>query len=218
MRYIGAFSFGVVAFLSLFFFFNGKKEAAVALAVAFTLLCATAAIYLSINLYLSGHITGFDRLAAERETFADFIQMFSEGLLNELLIIRKFRDQGDLLFAATSCVQAIVIITVIALLRRHYSFWEQLKNNSFSCICISISILYLISILILRSISHFDNLDYRLLAPFSSLVILGIVNMIISLPDIYKSTTCAKLIIFGFFLLSLLLNLPKQYLLEQFMH
>lgn len=220
MRYIGAFSFCVPALLACFCYYKQRRRSAIKLLVVFFLLMAVAGLYLFMNYYLSGYATGFDRLEAETESVGAFAGMMIEGLLNELLIIRKFRmgNQSDYLLYLTILSQLAVTAVIIAKLKRHYHLLEQLKKDSSSLICFFVALLYLVAIIILRSFSHFDDLDYRLLAPFSSLFWIGVLHLLVSLPDNIRSTVQAKKVVFAFFIISLLLNLPKQYILDRVMH
>ncbi|RDV12583.1 hypothetical protein DXT99_22735 [Pontibacter diazotrophicus] len=216
MRYIGAFSFSVPALLACFCYYKQRRRTAIKLLVVFFLLMAVTGLYLFMNYSLSGYATGFDRLEAETESVRAFAGMMAEGLLNELLIIRKFRmgNQPDYLLYLTILLQLAVTAIIIAKLKRHYLL-EQLKNDSFSLACFIVALLYLAAIVFLRSFSHFDDLDYRLLAPFSFLFWIGMLHLLVSLPDNIRSTVQAKNIAFVFFMISLLLNLPKQYILEK---
>jgi hypothetical protein len=81
--------------------------------------------------------------------------------------------------------------------------------------CIVIAFLYLAAIVAMRFVSHFDALDYRLLAPFSFPLYIGLVYALVSLPDKHKDIIQAKHALFAFFLLSLILNLPKKFILQQ---
>ncbi|MFD3000001.1 hypothetical protein ACFS7Z_06490 [Pontibacter toksunensis] len=215
MRYIGAFSFSVTALLACYFFYQRKRGTAVKLLFVLFLLGALAGLYLLMNYHLSGYATGFDRLEAETESGGAFLGMMAEGVLNELLIIRKFRmgNQPDYLLYFTVLLQLATMIFIIAKVRKHHHLLEQLKTNSFSLVCFFVALLYLAAVVFLRSFSHFDDLDYRLLAPFSFLFWIGLVHLLISLPDSVKSTVHTKYAVFAFFILSLLLNLPKQYIL-----
>ena len=217
IRYIGAFSFAVPALLGLHFAFNGKNKLAFKLLASSFILAVLAGTYLFINYKLSGFTTGFDRLEDETESFTSFLLMLLKGLFNEFLIIREYRPQNqpDYLLYITAIIQLTVLAFITAKVKRHYNFWHELKQNSFSMICIGIALLYLTAILALRFISHFDALDYRLLAPFSFPLFIGLVYTLVSLPDKHKDIIQAKYLLFAFFLLSLFLNLPKKFILQQ---
>jgi hypothetical protein len=217
LRYIGAFSFCVPVLLASCLYYKKRNGAATKLLVITLLLGILAALYLYINYRLSGFTTGFDRLAAETESMGAFMGMMTEGLLNELLIIRKYRlgNQPDYLLYITTLLQLITAAIIIVKVKKYGHLKELLAQNTFSIICLATAALYFLAILLLRSFSHFDDLDYRLLAPFSFLFWIAVVHVLVSLPDYSKEVVQAKYITFAFFLISLLINLPKQYILEQ---
>jgi hypothetical protein len=217
IRYIGAFSFAMPTLLGLYFAFKGNYKPAVYLLVSSILLAILASSYLYTNYKLSGFATGFDRLEDETESFTAFLAMLFKGLFNEFLIIREYRasNQPDYLLYATTAIQLVVLAFITVKVKRHFDFWHELRQNSFSMICIGIALLYLAAILAMRLISHFDALDYRLLAPFSFPLFIGLVYTLVSLPDRHKDIVQAKYALFAFFLLSLFLNLPKKFILQQ---
>lgn len=217
IRYMGAFSFAVPGLLTLYFGYSHRYKAALRVLFATILLALLASAYLYINYTQSGFTTGFDRLADETEGAGAFLAMLLKGLLNEFLIIRKFRaaNQPDYLLYATVVVQMLVMAYSIVKVRKHYNFWQELRNNSFSVTCLCIAVLYLIALLSLRTVSYFDALDYRLLSPFSFLTLIGLLYTFASLPDTYREVVKAKYLMFAFFILSLLLNLPKIYVQNQ---
>lgn len=217
LRYAGIFSLGVPALLAISFYF--KKDYSSARLFSFTLVLTALSFagYLLINYKLSGFATGLDRLETETEQGGHFFMMSLKGLFNEFLIIREYRPQNqpDYLLYITAAVQLAVLVFICIKVKRHYNFWQELKQNSFSMVCIGIALLYLAAIIAMRFVSHFDALDYRLLAPFSFPLFIGLIYAFVSLPDKHKDIIQAKYTLFAFFLLSLLLNLPKKFVLQQ---
>lgn len=217
MRYVGAFSFAVPALLGVYFGLSRKYKEAIVFLAATMLLAILAAGYLYTNYALSGFTTGFDRLEAKTEGTGSFVLMLLKGLLNEFLVIREYRPQNqpDYLLYATAFLQLLVLGYVNKKLKPRYSFGKELLNNSFSVVCLGIAVLYFLAILALRALSHFDDLDYRLLSPFSFLAFIGLVYALISLHDADKEVVQAKYVLFAFFVLSLLLNVPKKFVVSQ---
>jgi hypothetical protein len=217
LRYIGAFSFSVPVLLAFYSYYMKRNATATRLLGVSLLLGVLAALYLYMNYRLSGFTTGFDRLEAKTESMGAFVRMMTEGLLNEFLLIRKYRlgNQPDYLLYITTLLQLATMAVIIVKVKRHHQLKEQLTQNTFSLVCLATAVLYFLTILLLRSFSHFDDLDYRLLAPFSFLFWVAVVHVLVSFPDVSKEVVQAKYIAFVFFLISLLINLPKQYMLEQ---
>jgi hypothetical protein len=218
LRYMGIIYFGIPAVLSIFFCYKRNYQLSVKLLFATLILITVAIGYLYINYIKTGYLTGGERFAREKhQTITIFLLMSLKGLLNEFLIIREYRHQNqpDYLLYITALIQLAVITFISIKVRRHYNFWQELKQNSFSLICIGTALLYLVAILAMRLISHFDALDYRLLAPFSFPLFIGLVYTLVSLPDKHKDIVQAKYALFAFFILSLILNLPKKFILQQ---
>ncbi|WP_299817962.1 hypothetical protein [uncultured Pontibacter sp.] len=220
VRYVGAFSFGVPGLLCLYFLYKRHSKTGILYGVVTLLLTILAGLYLYNNYRLSGYTTGFDRLAAPTESISDFLQMLAQGLSNEFFIIRKYRSasQPDYLFYATALLQIAVLVYLYASIKPTGSFTGKLGKNSFALCCFAIAGLYFVAILILRQLSHFDDLDYRLLSPVIFLVLIGLVYTLVTLSDDMQGAKCAKYVVLCFFVLSLLLNLPKEFLLAQLKH
>ena len=217
IRYVGAFSFGVPALLGIHFAYYRRYKPAAKLFALTLLLTILAGAYLYTNYTLSGFATGFNRLEDETEGARSFVLMLLKGLLNEFLVIREYRpsNQPDFLLYFTALFQVSIMVLVIIKVKSYVNFWKELQNNSFSLSCIGIALLYFIAILTLRVISHFDELDYRLLSPFSYLILIGLVYALVSLPDSQRAGKQAKHMLFFFFVTSLLLNMPKKYIISQ---
>ncbi|MCX2740677.1 hypothetical protein [Pontibacter anaerobius] len=217
VRYVGAFSFSVPALLGLYFGYLRKYKQASWFLGATLLLAILAGAYLYANYALSGFATGFDRLEAKTEAARSFVPMLLKGLMNEFLVIREYRPQNqpDYLLYATALLQLLVLVYIGINLKKYYSFGCETRKNSFSVTCLSIGLLYFVAILALRILSHFDDLDYRLLSPLSFMAFIGILHSFVSLPDMNKEIVRMKFLIFAFFVLSLLLNVPKKFVVSQ---
>ncbi|MBX0334411.1 hypothetical protein K3G39_14305 [Pontibacter sp. HSC-14F20] len=217
LRYAGIFSLGVPIILCIYFRLNKNHKPAKIFFITSILTTLSVAGYLIINHKLSGFATGLDRMETETESGVHFLLMSLKGLFNEFLIIREYRPQNqpDYLLYITALIQLAVITFITFKVKRHYNFWQELRQNNFSMICIGLALLYLAAIVAMRLVSHFDALDYRLLAPFSFPFLIGLVYALVSLPDKHKDIIQAKYALFTFFLLSLFLNLPKKFILQQ---
>jgi hypothetical protein len=140
-----------------------------------------------------------------------------KGLLIELFLIRNYYFKGaiDALTLTTTGFQIAVTWYLIRLLKpQRAKILRAVKQNNFSVIAFLIAVVYLAVLLLLRSISPFDPPDFRLLAPFTFLMLFAIIYSIVSLPDTMKGATQAKYLLFVFFILSMLLNLPKAFILS----
>lgn len=217
IRYIGLFTAFFPLVGSLYYWIY-KRDRSISLSfiLVFIILIIIATVYFGINYLNAGTTTGGDRLAGGTEPMPQLAFMFSKALLNELLIIRNFSTRGgiDLLFLVATSLQITVAAFVILKVGAQTS-WQILKTNSLSHIALAIAAMYFILVACLRSLSPFDALDFRILSPFTFLLYFGLTNYIISLPDKHKDIIQAKYVLFAFFLLSLFLNLPKKFILQQ---
>lgn len=217
LRYIGAFSFAIPGFLTLYLVYRREYKTAAGFSAITVLLAVLSGVYLYTNYKLSGFAAGFERLDEDKVYPLRFTLMVLKGLLNELLIIREFRvaSQPDMLLYITLFIQAAVMAFAITIIIRYFNFWQELKRQSFSLTCVGIGMLYFASTLVLRVLSHFDDLYYRFMSPFSLLIFTGLLYTFVSLPDRHRNVVRAKCAIFGFFVLSVLINVPKKFILSQ---
>ena len=217
LRYVGAFSFAIPGFFALYFMYKSELKPAIGFFVITALLAILAGAYLYTNVVLSGYAAGFERMDEGHVKPLQFMLMLLKGLLNEVLIIREFRpaNQPDILLYITVILQSAIMYYVVKVINKHFDFWQALKKQSLSIICIGIGLLYFLSILSLRILSHFDDLYYRFMAPLSLLVFTGILYTFVCLPDKHRDVIRAKYAVFVFFLLSALINVPKKYIINQ---
>jgi hypothetical protein len=216
IRYIGAFAIGLVALAAVYLWHQKRMGTAKKLLLVFLSLCLFEGLYFGMNYLQTGSFSGGDRLARETEHPGQLALLFTQGIVNELLLIRhyNFKAAPDTLLIFTIILQVTVVYFVLRALKACKDTREALKKNLFSQLCLITAGFYLLSLAILRSLSPFD-FDFRLLSPFTYLLLIGLVHYVVVLPDSDKKIYRAKWLIFFFFLLSLLLNLPKQYLLQR---
>lgn len=218
-RYIGFFAGGLVLLVALITFIKGRRTLSKQLWIAFFLNVTFVCGYVINNYYQAGYNTDVQRLTQEMESPIQVLWMTAKGLAIELFIIKKYYLRGlpDALTIATFCLQLIAIGYIWRLLKKQSPLVvAEMKKNLLSHIAIIIAISYLAVLVILRSISQFDPPNYRLLSPFTFLVLFALVNYIVALPRGVEGATRAKYVAGGFLALSLLLNLPKKFLLTYF--
>jgi hypothetical protein len=128
--------------------------------------------YLYLNKYQSGEWYGGNRFKGSF-LITENILVFSKGLLNELLLIRNTDFQSsDVQFWAGIIFQVLIII----LIRKHLSKTNTATNLTLTFWIIAFS--YLIFLFILRIFSHFDEPGFRLLSPFTFLILCGLLHSI----------------------------------------
>ena len=220
IRYIGFFAGGAVLLLALITWFENRRRISKHLLIVFSLNVILVCGYVQLNYYLAGYDTNAQRLTEDMESPAQVLWMTVKGITIELFLIRKYylRDLPDTLTVATTIMQLATGGYLLWLLRKQRRLIAaEIKKNLLSHTAIVVALAYLVVFVFLRSISQFDPPNYRLLAPFTFLMLFAVTHYIVALPDTIAGARQAKYILAGFFLLSLLLNLPKQFLLSQFL-
>ncbi|MHA6246315.1 hypothetical protein ACXYMU_00135 [Pontibacter sp. CAU 1760] len=217
VRYIGLFAYGLTACIALYTYRLRLHRLCIGLLAATAAASMVAASHLLYNYVRIGHFTGISRIHHDMETPLQVVWMTIKGIAIELFVIRKYYLQGmpDVLTIAAAGLQLAVIGSIWWLLHKQRSaVLAAFKQNSLSHMAILTAVAYLVMLVVLRSISQFDPPNYRLLSPFTYLVLFALVNYIVSLPDEIGRVKEAKYILFLFFVGSLLWNLPKIYLLS----
>ena len=211
-RYVGVI-YSLFAFLvSVKIFLEGNKIKALHYWIALFFSGLMASTYLLYLKLISGHHIFEERFFPFSEQPSDFFKNLMIGLLNECSLARNYFFKGppDMLYIFLTLLQVGVVI----ILFRHRKYLSRPVLGDWDTkLLVLMGGFYLISIVILRSVSPFDSFDYRLLAPFSFPVMTGLLAAV-SLPrqqPFFKK--CSPWIV-AFFILSLLVNLPKKYILQ----
>ncbi|AHM63259.1 hypothetical protein D770_25070 [Flammeovirgaceae bacterium 311] len=216
LRYAGIifYSFAGLYFLKHLYYREHKKSWHYFTALVFA--SGLAFGYLWLNKKNSGFFTGMDRIRPEAESFSYFTELLLQGLFNEFAVIRNyyFRDYTDFLFLTLFIVQLGLLYYVIRQTKQQggsavatKAVWKNLLLQA--------GVYYLLAVTILRKIDPFDEFNYRILAPFSVPIFIYLLSTLSS----ESSKPVFRQVwpwLSGFFLLSLLMNLPKQFLIELF--
>lgn len=217
MRYAGIFSFGVLALSAAYYWQKGFRRLSIKLFATALALSLFATLYFCINHYFTGSYSGGDRLVGQ-ETIEDFFQKQLYGILNEFFMIRKHYASGtpDIFFWLTLLFQSVIITWIVWLLKddkRHTKFDSQ--QTLFPRLCFIVSGLYFIFLFTLRAFSPFDPLDFRLLSPSVFLIFIALLYYISLIPANHRHKSLITILTVFFSIFSLLLNLPKRYIIEQ---
>jgi len=217
IRYIGGFSFIVLGGICAWFMLQKKYKPAFELLSIIILLNIIAGLYFYNNYLQTGYLTGGERLFLDRESWGIFIWYLFVGLFNEFFIIRNYywrEGSPDILFWVTSIFQMLLIVFIY-----FKYFKEQIttinQENNLATLYLVIGFIYLITLICIRLFSPFDPFDYRLLSPFSICIYTAFFLYIINFKRSANNTGAYRYIIV-FFIISLVLNLPKMYLLKIF--
>ena len=215
IRYIGGISFVILGGISAWFFLRKNLKPALRLFFITILLSSIAGLYLYNNYLQTGYLTGGERFYPDRESLGLFTWYLFVGLFNEFFIIRNYYWRGenpDSLFWFTSIIQIFLITFVYLKYLKEESVTISLKSNLI-ILYVAMGFIYLIVLTFLRFFSPFEPFDYRLLSPFSICIYTA---FFLFLTDANRSANIvgAYKYIILFFVASLILNLPKTYLVE----
>ena len=168
--------------------------------------------YFLLNKQMTGHYTGIgDRVQPQMESFPQFVMLLMRGLWNQLTLARHyFYGTLDALYVALLVLQVGLMVVLVYFRKKMTpAFFKPTEVK----LTIAFALFYLVMIVVLRKIQPFDAFDYRIMAPFSLPLFVALSGRLTKpdMKDYYEKT---KRWITGFMLLSLVLNLPKQFLME----
>lgn len=215
-RYIGGFSLIVLSILFCLFIFKKEYKPAVHLLTIIYIHSCLLGLYLLINYFQTGYITGGERIYLDRESLGLYSWYLFVGLFNELFIIKNYYWRGEPIthFFVTALIQFSFLGKI------YFSYLKgkvyiSTRDLSLELLYTIVGVIYLILLILVRLVSPFDEFDYRLLAPFTLCMYTAILLLIIKLEQSKNIEGIYQYIIL-LFAFSLLLNLPKAYLISYF--
>ncbi|WP_254562715.1 hypothetical protein [Dyadobacter diqingensis] len=171
-RYAGIFIVPFTFLYGLICFLKKEKSRALTFAALASGWAGFFAGYLWINMKLSGEWFGGERFGTTIN-FTENLIVFVKGLLNELLMIRDTNFLSiDMLFLSGLIIQGLLFIFIIKQVIRHRTYPKQPASITSHFLIIGIT--YLFFLFTVRIFSPFDEPGYRLLAPFSFLILNGL--------------------------------------------
>ena len=169
--------------------------------------------YLYLNYTQTGYLTGIPRSGTQIINALTLIKKLGLGLLNQLSIVKplSFNSNIDLILTIGSLlIQGALMVYIFKCIRK--SLFNLQSENSIIFLVFN-GIIYLIFIILLTFQSTIDPFDYRTLMPFSFPLIIGFLNLLEkNLNEQHQTKTV--LVLKAFFIFSVMMNLPKQYLLS----
>lgn len=166
--------------------------------------------YFYYNYLNSGSMTGSDRVFPYMESLNEFSLGLIQGLVNELTVARNYYFSGytDYLYIVLLLIQVMVTGRVFFQFKKEKLKWEWSLDSK---ILLVMSVFYLVSIVVLRKLSPFDHFNYRILAPCSFLFWIAVLLELTQYKSLWQKV---RMPVVSFLLLSLIMNLPKEYLLS----
>ncbi|WMN12916.1 hypothetical protein QYS49_34990 [Marivirga salinae] len=211
LRYAGLIYFFYLATVVVILFLKKRylvgKHISVVLFVSSILVFS----YLLNNYFISGgFFSGRPRIFPEVESLSIFLKLLFTGIVNELFILRNFYWNWDPLFILMLLIQLIICYYIFR--KKEHLDVDVLKGKK-HILTISSSFFYLISIFVIRKLSPFDAFNYRILAPFSTPIFIVLLGNLRYKIERHKYNYFHILIV-SFFILSLIMNLPKKFILS----
>ncbi len=233
LRYAGLIYYFFVAGYALYVLWQQRYPLFYQCITSLALASVVALSYLAYNYSQTGFFTGGTRYFPERESWAFFITNLAQGIFNEFSIVRNYFFSGytDYYFLFFLMLQMSLVALLYrrrryasktaevsdnvvgssAVLENNIPHRSLIDKNSPQFLLISAGVFYLLMIIILRRLSPFATFDYRILAPFSLPLYIALAMHWLQDEGYFKKIVpCVT----GFMLLSLLFNLPKEFLLS----
>jgi len=212
-RYASVIFFAVIA--GLIFFYYRKKDSirSYSFLLALTFGSLLIGLYLFNNYLQSGYLTGMPRTNTQDFTVGELISRFFLGMFNQLHIIKQFRYDGSaelLVYLFEVLIQLVLTGYLLLLLRKNILTQPFNWMNKF---LVYTGLLYLIFLVYMTFTSTIDPFDYRTLLPFSFPVFIALLSEIeVRLHQSWQTKGIIAVKIF--FIFSLLMNVPKKFLLN----
>lgn len=204
-RYAGIFIIPLSIICSVYYFQKKEKNKSLAASFLSVVWSAGFVFYLFLNYQNSGELYGGARFD-ENIGIGENIVSFAKGLINEISIFGNFTFHSfEVLSIFGITFQILLTALIIKELGSKFVITNWVKHNFI------IAFFYLIFLFIIRIFSHFDESGYRLLSPFTFLVLSGLVC---GIPD-EQITMRLKNLLIVFVVLSWVEIIPKDRLKEK---
>ena len=177
-RYIGAFSFGLIGLLGLYYGLVKKDRIKAMALIGIALVnIGIMILYLYHNYTETGFPTGMKRIPSP-ETNLQLFYMLLKALISEILIpIPSMSIKAIIIFAVQIPIFGFLLWKYRnSMLATNSSANQQFNTLSF--VFAAIGVVYLFFIILMRWMTQFDGFSYRLLAPGSFLLFVGIIFFI----------------------------------------
>ncbi|MBE9465451.1 hypothetical protein ACFP1I_22570 [Dyadobacter subterraneus] len=168
-RYAGIFIIPLSFIFSVYYFQKKEKNKSLTAAFLSVIWSAGFGFYLFLNYQNSGELYGGARFEDNIRIMENAVS-FAKGLINEISIFGNFTFHSFEVFSFIgNSFQILLTALIIKELGPKFTFSNWAKHTFL------VAFFYLIFLFILRIFSHFDEPGYRLLSPFTFLVLSGLV-------------------------------------------
>tara|TARA_R110000737_G_scaffold335362_1_gene354111 strand:+ start:4070 stop:5506 length:1437 start_codon:yes stop_codon:yes gene_type:complete len=173
-RYIGAFSFGLIGLLGLYYGIVKKDKTKSFTLIGVAILNISLMIlYLYHNYLETGFPTGMPRIPSPESNF-ELLYSLKYALLDEASIISHRGSNNYITLLQFSMLSFFVWLNRKNILGNN----TENKNISLPVTFGIIGLTYLFFIILMRWVTQFDDYNYRLLAPGSFLIFIAVINVI----------------------------------------
>lgn len=212
LRYAAIIFFLFVGVFGMYQFYSGDKAKAKTLVSSVVVAAIPCFLYLWNNHVNNGYYSGLDRFTPDEMSSWFAIKSSIVGLVNEFLFVSHY-------FVLKNNLTGIFILFTTLQLFLYVLLWRsrRLINRPFfnpvSWIMVVMSVVYLVFVGVLQRLHACSYFDYRILAPFSTLLFVAVFwSLSKSKQGVFFEKN--KTWIIGFMFICYLMNLPKMYLIE----
>ncbi|CAN5345102.1 hypothetical protein BH23BAC1_BH23BAC1_50820 [soil metagenome] len=165
MRYVGLISAFFTGLVNLYFLLYKKDwKKGFSLMAASLVSAAAAFTYFLMNYLLAGSPWGGQRETTEADTDILLFLDFLKGIFNSLFIFRNYYFQlpVDWLFIILGLIQfAVLGLAFYKVIYKKINLSFTSRDRT-SLLLLGFGLLYIIFLIILKSLTHFDNFNYRI--------------------------------------------------------
>ncbi|TKT89743.1 hypothetical protein [Dyadobacter frigoris] len=206
VRYAGIFIIPLSLVYCFYYLWKGENKKSLAAMLISIFWSAGFIFYLVLNYQNSGELFGDSRFDGNIR-ITENIASFTKGLINEISLFGNFTFHSFNIFSLVGiCFRIFMIVLVVRKMRLKFTATNWVKLNFI------VAFFYLIFLFVLRIFSHFDEPGYRLLSPFTFLILCGLVSGISD----KQMTVRLKNLLIVFIVISWMGVIPKNCLTEKF--
>ncbi|WP_247237269.1 hypothetical protein [Telluribacter sp. SYSU D00476] len=172
VRYAGLFIVPLSAGMALYWYLTHQRQRGLQAAALSLLWALGFSGYLWLNYQQSGDWYGGDRISGSEPT-GQVLLLFGKGLFNELFLLRDATfESSDALFWLGAVIQVLLVWLMVKEVAKQKSPIPRDASSPVHYYWLTAGA-YLLFLFVLRLISPFDPPGYRLLSPFTFLLIWG---------------------------------------------